>query len=251
MLGQCCHISAPCHVLCTCFCHRQASAGSFQSDRSESGANRIISIRSFCHRQASTESFQSDRSESGKSQASTGSFQSDRSVIGKRQQDIRWFRICRYRALTHTHTHVHSCVWSTSAVYSQVGIDTWHHFFLLKVGIYTSVLRWAITPGTSAVYSQVGIDTWHHEHNPQGVTVEMHGNIRCVCARTCVFMCVYDSVNAFVCSLHTYRPIHPCTLTHTTCALAHTLTGSWSALPAILQSSCPANIHMSTLRIHV
>ena len=150
------------------------------------------------------------------SQAPTGSFQSDRSVIGKRQQDIRWFRICRYRALTHTHTHVHSCVWSTSAVYSQVGIDT-----------------------------------WHHEHNPQGVTVEMHGNIRCVCARTCVFMCVYDSVNAFVCSLHTYRPIHPCTLTHTTCALAHTLTGSWSALPAILQSSCPANIHMSTLRIHV
>lgn len=25
----------------------------------------------------------------------------------------------------------------------------------------------------------VGMDTWHHEHNPSGVTVEMHGNIRC------------------------------------------------------------------------
>jgi hypothetical protein len=24
----------------------------------------------------------------------------------------------------------------------------------------------------------VGISTWHHAHNPEGVTVEMHGNIR-------------------------------------------------------------------------
>lgn len=26
----------------------------------------------------------------------------------------------------------------------------------------------------------VGMDTWHHEHNPEGSTVEMHGNIRLV-----------------------------------------------------------------------
>jgi hypothetical protein len=25
----------------------------------------------------------------------------------------------------------------------------------------------------------VGMDTWHHEKNPDGITVEMHGNIRC------------------------------------------------------------------------
>jgi hypothetical protein len=25
----------------------------------------------------------------------------------------------------------------------------------------------------------VGMDTWHHQNNPGGVTVEMHGNIRC------------------------------------------------------------------------
>lgn len=25
----------------------------------------------------------------------------------------------------------------------------------------------------------VGMDTWHHEKNPEGITVEMHGNIRC------------------------------------------------------------------------
>ncbi len=24
----------------------------------------------------------------------------------------------------------------------------------------------------------VGLDTWHHEDNPNGSTVEMHGNIR-------------------------------------------------------------------------
>jgi hypothetical protein len=24
----------------------------------------------------------------------------------------------------------------------------------------------------------VGMDTWHHENNPEGATVEMHGNIR-------------------------------------------------------------------------
>jgi hypothetical protein len=24
----------------------------------------------------------------------------------------------------------------------------------------------------------VGMDTWHHERNPEGSTVEMHGNIR-------------------------------------------------------------------------
>jgi hypothetical protein len=23
------------------------------------------------------------------------------------------------------------------------------------------------------------MDTWHHEKNPNGITVEMHGNIRC------------------------------------------------------------------------
>lgn len=27
------------------------------------------------------------------------------------------------------------------------------------------------------------MDTWHHEHNPEGSTVEMHGNIRSVMAR--------------------------------------------------------------------
>jgi hypothetical protein len=32
----------------------------------------------------------------------------------------------------------------------------------------------------------VGMDTWHHEHNPEGITVEMHGNIRCGCVLTCV-----------------------------------------------------------------
>lgn len=25
------------------------------------------------------------------------------------------------------------------------------------------------------------MDTWHHEKNPNGITVEMHGNIRCFC----------------------------------------------------------------------
>jgi NAD-dependent SIR2 family protein deacetylase len=34
----------------------------------------------------------------------------------------------------------------------------------------------------------VGMDTWHHEHNPEGITVEMHGNIRCACV--CVCVCV-------------------------------------------------------------
>eukprot|EP00775_Hariotina_reticulata_P003077 gene3077-3356_t len=24
----------------------------------------------------------------------------------------------------------------------------------------------------------VGMDTWHHQHHPEGITVEMHGNIR-------------------------------------------------------------------------
>lgn len=27
------------------------------------------------------------------------------------------------------------------------------------------------------------MDTWHHEHNPEGSTVEMHGNIRSVSYR--------------------------------------------------------------------
>ena len=35
----------------------------------------------------------------------------------------------------------------------------------------------------------VGMDTWHHEKNPNGITVEMHGNIRCGKVET---RCVVD-----------------------------------------------------------
>ena len=38
-----------------------------------------------------------------------------------------------------------------------------------------------MTNRNTCACSQVGIDTWHHENNPQGKTVEMHGNIRSVC----------------------------------------------------------------------
>lgn len=40
------------------------------------------------------------------------------------------------------------------------------------------VLQRHYTLNIDGLAEVVGMDTWHHEHNPTGVTVEMHGNIR-------------------------------------------------------------------------
>lgn len=39
-------------------------------------------------------------------------------------------------------------------------------------------LRRHYTLNIDGLSEVVGLDTWHHERNPNGVTVEMHGNIR-------------------------------------------------------------------------
>jgi hypothetical protein len=46
-----------------------------------------------------------------------------------------------------------------------------------EAGVLFAWLSGLVAPVLLLVQA-VGMDTWHHEHNPEGSTVEMHGNIR-------------------------------------------------------------------------
>ncbi|GLI64199.1 hypothetical protein VaNZ11_007381 [Volvox africanus] len=60
---------------------------------------------------------------------------------------------------------------------------TGHHAMaqLLQLG----ALQRHYTLNIDGLSEVVGMDTWHHERNPQGSTVEMHGNIRQLVCPTC------------------------------------------------------------------
>lgn len=80
----------------------------------------------------------------------------------------------------HAHARVH-----TQAFFAQIYSEAQAskaaagHYALAEIAELKCMQR-HYTLNIDGLSEVVGMDTWHHERNPSGITVEMHGNIRCV-----------------------------------------------------------------------
>lgn len=143
------------------------------------------------------------------------------------------------RQLTPPHTHTPQAFFAQIYSEAQSSRAAQGHHALANLW-RTGLLRRHYTMNIDGLAEVVGMDTWHHENNPSGVTVEMHGNIRCV-----VGQCVIGSS-----SLQQLAPfekaacrgmkrcccMQPPPLLTKHLRLTHANTGTWCA-PAATQSS--------------